>query len=156
MKLKRESFKRALVVCLISLMAVSCTKKQEVLTMDMGEAEEKVDPTSNKGIGPIKSITLGALNKKMATKGKAIYDSKCLACHKFDQKVVGPAMAGITERRSPEWIMNMMLNTNEMVEKDPIVKSMIAEYMTKMTFQDLSEEDARAVLEYFRQKDGVK
>ena len=40
-----------------------------------------------------------------------------------------------------------------MVEKDPIVKSMIAEYMVKMTFQDVSKEGARALLEFFRQKD---
>lgn len=143
--------------------STACTKKreapqEEVLTMDMEDASggRALDPTANKGIGPIKKVELGPLNLTQAKRGKEVFDSKCLACHQFDKRMVGPPLSGVTKRRSPEWIMNMIINTNEMVEKDPIVKSMIAEYMTKMTYQDVSKENARALLEYFRQKDGVK
>lgn len=126
------------------------------MDMESSSGDTNEDPLKNKGIGPIKSLTLSAIDEKLATDGEKIFATKCSACHKFDEKVVGPPLAGVTKRRSPEWIMNMILNTNEMVEKDPIVKSMIAEYMTKMTFQDVSQQDARAILEYFRKHDGTK
>lgn len=144
---------------LLAILTISaCTSKKETLTMDMesSSGDTNEDPLKNKGIGPIKSLTLSAIDEKLATDGEKIFATKCSACHKFDEKVVGPPLAGVTKRRSPEWIMNMILNTNEMVEKDPIVKSMIAEYMTKMTFQDVSQQDARAILEYFRKHDGTK
>lgn len=141
----------------VSISLTSCTKKQEVLTMDMGnmtDADE--DPLKNKGIGPIPSVELGKIDSALVEKGEVIFKMKCMACHKFEEKVVGPALSGVTKRRSPEWIMNMILNPSEMVEKDPIVKKLVAEHMTKMTFQDVTKDDARAILEYFRQKDGVQ
>jgi mono/diheme cytochrome c family protein len=87
----------------------------------------------------------------MVTKGKVVYDSKCLACHKPDKKFIGPAPTGILERRSPEWIMNMILNPGEMVQKDPIAKQLLIDYNgAPMANQGLTEEEARQILEYFR------
>lgn len=70
----------------------------------------------------------------------------------MDTRLVGPALAGVTMRGSPEWIMNMILNPQEMVKKDPTAKKLLAEYNGAiMIDQNLSQDDARAVLEYFRQ-----
>lgn len=72
----------------------------------------------------------------------------------MDKKFIGPALAGVTERRSPEWIMNMILNPEEMIQKDPIAKQlMIESNMAVMANQNLTEEEARAILEYFRSLD---
>jgi cytochrome c len=46
--------------------------------------------------------------------------------------------------------MNMILNPQEMVERHPVAKQLLAERMTFMANQNLSVEDARAVLEYLR------
>ena len=110
------------------------------------------DPRENKGIGPITSVSLGAtIDEEMAAHGKEIYDAKCTACHKPDTKFIGPAPTGIFERRSPEWIMNMILNPEEMVQKDPDAKMLLMEFNgSPMANQNLTEEEARAVLEYFR------
>lgn len=107
---------------------------------------------SNKGIGPVKSITLDAeIDKALAVRGETVYNNMCTACHKIDKKFIGPAMVGITERRSPEWIMNMILNPTEMIAKDPIAKQlMIESNMAVMANQNLTEEEARSILEYFR------
>ena len=119
-------------------------------------SNEKIDldaPTlDNKGIGPIKNVKLEAINENMVAKGKELYKINCSACHKFKKRYIGPALKGITKKRSPEWIMNLMLNTTEMLEKDPVAKALIAEYNAPMAQQSLSEEDARAILEYFRTK----
>ena len=119
-------------------------------------AEEKpVDPMENKGIGPISSLVLPSeIDTEMAGRGQVLYDAMCTACHKPDVKYIGPAPKGIMSRRSPEWIMNMILNPDEMVMKDPIARALLAEFNgAPMANQNLTEEQAREVLEYFRTLD---
>ena len=102
------------------------------------------------GIGPITEVKLGPIDQELADKGMQIFDTKCLACHKMSERVVGPPLGDVTKRRTPEFIMNMILNPDEMVKKHPDIKKMLAEYYIPMTFQNVSEEDSRAILEYLR------
>ncbi|QCX39396.1 cytochrome c [Aureibaculum algae] len=121
--------------------------KEEVVKEEVVE----VDPMQNKGIGPITSVTLAAeVDQELAKTGKEVYEKMCTACHKAEKKFIGPAPKGILERRSPEWVMNMILNPDGMVKEDPIAKALLAEYLSPMSNQNLTEEQARAVLEYFR------
>ena len=112
---------------------------------------ETIDLT-NKGVGPITSLTLPAeIDQAMVTKGADVYKKMCTACHKVGKKFIGPAPNGVLKRRTPEWVMNMILNPEEMVSKDPLAKSLLMEFNgAPMANQNLTEEDARAVLEYFR------
>ena len=102
------------------------------------------------GIGPIEAFELGDLDAELATTGERVFEIKCSACHKFDERYVGPALGDILERRSPAFVMNMILNPEGMIAEHPEARAMLAEYMTPMANQNLTEEDARAVLEYFR------
>ena len=86
------------------------------------------DPMTNKGIGPITSLTIGEIDEAMVAEGETIFKAKCTACHKITKKFVGPALKGVTQRRSPEWIMNMALNPEGMVADDPIAKKLLVEY----------------------------
>lgn len=112
--------------------------------------EAVADWKNQKGLGPIKSVELGDLDQELAKRGYEIYELKCTACHAPDKEKLGPAPHGIFERRTPEWIMNMILNPEEMAMKDPIGRGLLMKYNTVMANQGLTEEDARAVLEYFR------
>lgn len=104
------------------------------------------------GIGPVKQkLELGKIDPRLVKKGEEIFNTKCIACHKLDERYVGPAQRDVIKRRTPEYVMNMMLNPDEMLKKHPEAKKMLAEYMTPMTFQNLSFDDARAILEYFRE-----
>ena len=104
------------------------------------------------GIGPIRDLEIGNLDPTLADAGAEIFAVKCSACHKLDERYVGPALRSVTERRTPEYIMNMILNPEEMVKSHPVAKQLFAEYnFTPMANQQLTEEDARAVLEYLRQ-----
>lgn len=106
---------------------------------------------NNKGIGPVKSISLGEIDPEMAAEGKVIYEELCTACHKPDVKFIGPPPKGLLDRRTPEWSMNMILNPEEMVQKDPIAKQLLIEANgAPMANQNLTEEQARKVLEYIR------
>ena len=110
-----------------------------------------VDPMTNLGIGPVKSIELGDLDQAMADEGKKLYDAKCTACHNIKTKMIGPPQAGVLDRRTPEWVMNMILNPSEMIKKDPTARKLLKEYNNvPMTEQGVTEDDARKILEYFR------
>lgn len=103
-----------------------------------------------KGIGPITSVELGPIDPELVARGDQVYQLKCSACHKLDDRYVGPPLRDVTERRTPEFIMNMLLNSWEMTQRHPTVRDLLAEYYTPMPDQDLSEEDARAILDYLR------
>jgi mono/diheme cytochrome c family protein len=128
--------------------AVSESATEEVI-----EKAVDADPMSNKGLGPISSVSLGEIDANLAAAGETEFKAKCTACHKISKRHIGPALKGVTERRSPEWIMNMILNPEEMVQKDPIAKQLLIEYNgAPMANQNLTEDEARSILEYFRTK----
>lgn len=103
------------------------------------------------GIGPVKEkISLAEIDMIKAKSGEKIFTEKCTQCHKLDERYTGPALRDVTSRRTPEFILNQILNPEEMTKRHPEVKKMLAQYATQMTFQNVSEEDARAILEYFR------
>lgn len=104
------------------------------------------------GIGPIAPFDPGPIDAALAERGAELYRMKCSSCHKMDGRYVGPALGNITEERSPAYIMNMILNPQEMITTHPEAKKKFAEFMTPMPNQSLTEDDARAVLEFLRQQ----
>lgn len=102
------------------------------------------------GIGPIRRVELGPFDDALAARGEELFKMKCMACHRLDDRYVGPALRGVTERRTPEFVMNMMLNPGEMVRRHPVGRAMLAAHYTEMPAQNLTEEEARALLEYLR------
>ena len=112
---------------------------------------QKPDATADdRGIGPIQSLTLGQINDKLAAEGKETFESNCSVCHDMDQRKMGPPLGNITNKRTPEFIMNLILNTSAMENKDPIAKKLVNEYGMRMPELGLSRQKARAILEYLR------
>jgi len=111
-----------------------------------------------KGIGEVKFVELKTpLEAERVSRGKAIYDMKCSACHKLDDKrVVGPGWKNVTKNRKPEWIMNMITNVEIMLERDDEAQKLLELCLTRMPNQNVSIGDARDVLEFMRSNDGEK
>lgn len=122
---------------------------------DEAEAELPKSIAEGKGVGEITNVDLeGEIDENMVKMGKSIYDLKCSACHKLtDQRVVGPGFAGVTNRRKPEWILNMITNVDMMLEQDPTAQALLEECLTRMPNQNVSIGDARNILEFFRNND---
>jgi len=138
----------------LALLAAGCGEKAGVERKEESHAaeEEQLTPFQlENGIGPIKEkIELGALDPALAAKGHEVFEAKCSMCHKMDTTYVGPSLGEVTTRRTPAYIMNMIMNPQEMVEHHPVAKQLLAERMTFMPNQQLTREDTRAVLEYLR------
>lgn len=120
--------------------------------------EEAVyDPTRGEGKFDESNVSIASFDGAMATKGKAIATAKCFSCHKItDEKLVGPGWKGVTDRRTPYWIMNFITNPDPMIDKDPEVQEQLEICLVRMPNQNLGETDARSLLEYMRQIDGAK
>ena len=146
----------------IALLLISCGGGGKSKIDEIKARSIKAEPTSlaeaennwkdYQGFGPVDPFDLPAeINQELAVQGEEVYSAKCTACHKPDKRFIGPAPKGILEKRNPAWIMNMILNPEEMVQKDPLAKQLLIEFNgSPMANQNLTKEEARAVLEYFR------
>ena len=156
--------KKIIQIIAVAVLAISCGDKKEEkkdgFEMSRTKQEAKAEVASesvpvdmdNKGIGPVTSLTFEAeIDTELAKAGEAKFQMICTACHMVGQRMIGPDLTGVYERRSPEWVMNMMLNPDGMLKEDPIARALQKEYNNMvMTNQNLTEEEARALAEYLR------
>lgn len=103
-------------------------------------------------------ITISSpLSGEWVTAGKGIYELKCQSCHRLtEEKLVGPGWKGVSKKRQPVWIMNMITNTEMMLDSDPEAQKLLELCMVRMPNQNLSKDEARHVLEFMRSNDGEK
>lgn len=118
---------------------------------------DSYDPTRGEGSYDETNFNVGALDVALAEKGHAVSETKCFSCHKMSgEKLVGPGWKGVTERRTPHWIMNFITNPDPMIDKDPEVQAQLELCLVRMPNQNLAEEEAKSIVEFMRQNDGVK
>lgn len=103
-------------------------------------------------------ITFGnPLNNDWVSVGKSTYELKCMSCHRLSEvKLVGPGWKGVTQRRKPLWIINMITNVDMMLEKDPEAQKMLEQCLVRMPNQNITPDEARKVIEFMRSNDGEK
>ncbi|PKP44202.1 MAG: cytochrome C [Bacteroidetes bacterium HGW-Bacteroidetes-13] len=136
------------------LLLIACNDSKKSDASESVSTPEQTATTLKKGsgIGPVKAFRLpDEVDAAMAETGKQVFTQKCTACHIIGKKLIGPDLTGVVDRRRPEWIMNMIMNPIEMLSKDPEAKALLAEYNNlPMTNQNVPQDEARALLEYFR------
>lgn len=115
------------------------------------------DPKRGEGKFDESNVSIGPLDATMASKGKAIAETKCFSCHKTsEEKLVGPGWKGVTQKHTAYWLMNFITNPEAMIDKDPEVQSQLEICLVRMPNQNLNDEDARNIVEFMRQNDGAK
>ncbi|WP_051287125.1 c-type cytochrome [Algoriphagus mannitolivorans] len=162
-QLNVETMKKVMIwsMGIVAMLMTSCGGGSESQTSssESGSPAEAAAPAADpKGIGEIKSVDLGSgVDASLADQGKAIVDMKCTACHQLnDKRLVGPGFQGVTNRRRPEWIMNMITNVDVMLDQDPEAQKLLEECLTRMPNQNISMDDARGILEFMRKNDEEK
>lgn len=110
-----------------------------------------------RGLGPHENVDVSKFDPAMAAAGKKIADVKCTSCHKpTEEKLVGPGWKGVTQRQTPEWIMNFISNPDPMIDVDPELQKQLELCLVRMPNQGLNDTEAREILEYMREIDGAK
>ncbi len=149
-----------LLIGLLAIATAACTSKSQAdqaAKKSPSPIDAAAPQTETHGV-EVKEVALTSpLNAEWVTAGKADYDLKCSACHKLtSEKLVGPGWSGVTKRREPVWIMNMITNVDMMLEKDAEAQKLLEQCLVRMPNQNLTQEEARKVLEFMRKNDGEK
>ena len=131
------------------LAAAGCGSKSEPQGAGSGSGATAVSPYDG---GPRAGES--PVEPAMATKGEALFKTKgCTACHAYDKRITGPALKGVTQRRTADWMEHQILHPEIMTKEDPISKQLLATYMVQMSNQGLKPEEAKAVIEYLKKLD---
>lgn len=142
------------------LFFLGCNNNEPSKTETPAKSEESVKEQAESHGSEVKpgDVTLTTpLNKEWITAGKSMYEAKCQACHKLtDERIVGPGWTGITKKREPHWIMNMITNVEMMLETDPEAQKLLEQCLVRMPNLNVTTQQSREVLEFMRHNDGVK
>lgn len=122
------------------------------------EVASPADYDPNRGVGKYENFELPAtLDAALASEGDKVVSTKCKSCHKMtDERLVGPGWAGVTQRRTPTWLMNFITDPDPMISVDPELQTQLELCLVRMPNQNVSEDEGRAILEFMRQNDGVQ
>ena len=152
-----------LIIIILTLFSFSCNDSN---IENAGSADDSATGSAEQSSGnevhgnevkPGDVTITNPLNAEWVSDGKAIYDVKCQSCHKLtDERVVGPGWKGVTKKREPHWIMNMITNVDMMLEKDAEAQKLLEQCLVRMPNQNISKDQARHLLEFMRSNDGEK
>jgi mono/diheme cytochrome c family protein len=158
--MKSKSVIVALALIISSFFIIACGNdgdKKDEKPADVPESTNTQAEVHGTVVNPGDISVTTPLNQEWVKTGKATYELKCQSCHKLtDERLVGPGWAGVTKKREPHWIMNMITNVEMMLETDPEAQKLLEQCMVRMPNQNISKDEARQVLEFMRSNDGVK
>ena len=86
-------------------------------------------------------------------RGKELFTKKlCVTCHRIDgEKLIGPGLGGVAERRTLRWIARMVVGPEKMVVEDPTAKQLLETYKTPMSNQSVDPiAELPLILSYLR------
>ena len=102
-------------------------------------------------------MTLLKANATPVDEGKAIFLSRCAGCHNVNKIVVGPALAGVDQRRPIDWIINFVHSSQTVVKSGDQYAVKLFEKFNKTQMPDhpdLTADNIRSVVEYIKSEAG--
>jgi protein SCO1 len=89
--------------------------------------------------------------------GETLYLKACAGCHSIGEgNRVGPDLAGVAQRRRPEWLINFIANPAKVrASKDPIALELAAKFPTvRMPSIGVSDREAADLVAYIEARQG--
>ena len=85
------------------------------------------------------------------SKGKSLFNANCAACHKLNKNLIGPKLAGVTDKYEKDWLYTWIKNSSAMIKSGDERAVAIWEEYNKLAmnaFPQLSNEDIDNILAY--------
>lgn len=86
--------------------------------------------------------------------GEQLFNTNCKTCHRIDQRLIGPALAGVEERApSIDWIKSFVRNSSAVIASgDPYAVNLFNEYnkVLMTSFSSLKDDDIMNILGYIK------
>lgn len=104
----------------------------------------------------ILSIALSTLAAP-SEEGKTIFAARCAACHNVNKVLVGPALAGVDQRRSIDWIVKFVHSPQTIIKSgDAYAVALLDKYKVQMPdHADLTEANIKSIVEYIKAEAGA-
>jgi cytochrome c551/c552 len=85
--------------------------------------------------------------------GKAIFTTRCAGCHNVNKILTGPALAGVDQRRSIDWIVNFVQSSQTVIKNGDKDAVALFEKFNKIPMpdhKDLSADNIKSIVEYIK------
>lgn len=137
---------------LVAMLVACCATGAYACGGESSEGAENAATTPPATTSTQPTAEPGAPDPALAEVGATVFTQRaCNACHTIGGgRLVGPDLAGVTDRREYGWMLAMIMNPDSMIRADSIAKGLFAEYMTPMANQNLTLNDAAALYEFLR------
>ena len=86
--------------------------------------------------------------------GETLFSNYCKVCHAVEKQVIGPALAGVYERREIPWIISFVQNSQKVIQGgDPYAVQLYEKFnKTQMPSHDLSADEIRSIMSFIRDR----
>lgn len=137
-----------------AVLAVACGRGEEPppVAAPPGPAApvSEVGPDGPPGLD-VPEIGVLPTDPAAVARGEQVFRQRgCGACHAFGSRLVGPDLAGVTERRTVPWLAKMILHPEEMTKRDPAARQLFQTYLVQMTYQGVTAEELPDLLAYLK------
>ena len=98
---------------------------------------------------PVAYIPATPAEAAAITEGDDLFKNNCAQCHAVNDKVVGPALAGITKRRSISWLIPWVKNSSKVIASgDEYAVKLFNDYSKQQmpAFPQLSDKDVKNIV----------
>lgn len=105
------------------------------------------------GLIGLLGMSVLAFGNPPVEEGKAIFTSRCAACHNVNKTLTGPALAGIDERRSIEWLTKFINSSQTLIKSGDKEALAVFEKFNKVPMPDhpdLTADHVKSIIEYIR------
>ena len=85
--------------------------------------------------------------------GKTIFMTRCAACHSVNKQLTGPALAGVHERHSIDWIVKFVQSSQTVIKGGDEAAIALYQKFNKITMPDhpdLSSENIQNIVEFIK------
>ncbi|MBE7172928.1 MAG: cytochrome c [Williamsia sp.] len=87
------------------------------------------------------------------TEPKAIFTARCASCHAINKVLTGPALAGIDQRRTMDWIISFVHSPQRIIHSGDVYAAALFEKHNRVTMPDhpdLTADDIKGIVEYIK------
>jgi mono/diheme cytochrome c family protein len=145
-----------LIILLIGFLAlnvgglVSLAPTKEVAEQQMPADEGPDYPGKyGKGVQAVAYVPASPTEAAAISEGDVLFKNNCAQCHAVNDKVVGPALAGITKRRSISWLIPWVKNSSKVITTgDEYAVKLFDDYGKQQmpAFPQLSDKDIKSIM----------
>lgn len=127
----------------IQLMAQGETTSEQEPAASTEEAGQEEQATSDDGI---------PTDPEIISQGEGLFKGNCTTCHAIHEKVIGPALKNVHQRRPIEWLYAFIKNSQKVIQSgDEYAVNLYNEYnQVQMTSFNFKNEEILSILAYIK------